>query len=220
MATLVQLRDQVRDRVGLDVNDPMISGIVVNSLINGSLATIASLGDFSWLVREDTVALVSGTREYTLATDVTKVRWVDADLAAANYRMELFRRSDMGRLDDLASGQPRHYSVEGRQLRVAPAPDATAATGGNLRVGVVRSEPVLSVDGSSPLLPVHYDDAVVSMAALRVAIRIGNPELVSMLQNEQAMWMELLRDNEGLTQASPRVRVTRDWGVSAPSEGR
>lgn len=210
MATLAQLQTAVRDKLGLPVDDGMMTDAVLLRDINSRLHFIASQHDWHWLIDPDgtSFSTVVGQRSYTPA--------------GALWRRTLHLYDD-GRPLLLRQPQDLHtprtgeanlrsveYAVEGGKILLWPTPEAVRP----LVHIFVKDETDLASAGDTPLLPDYYSDYLVTLAAIQGAVRMDNTKRADQLRIEAGEWLKVLQNDARKVAGSIRVRRTRPalWG--------
>lgn len=146
---LQQLRVQIDRRTGMAQAVP-----AANAFINEALAIISQERDWPWLDATETVTITAAT-EYDLPADHVETRGV-------NFNGTELRYINIADGDTYNSeGIFPSYSLEGGKLIFYPQlPEGETVTHRYL-----RSEPLLSADNDTPLMPERYHSLICDLAA-------------------------------------------------------
>lgn len=193
MADLAGLRQEVLSRLGLPANDAMAATADLNRAINAALTEYAVEFDWPWLALETTLTTVNGTRTSALPTRFVRALYAYVGDEELEYRS---MRDVIPYVGD--SDQPRFYTGSAGSIVWVPTPNGAY----DVVFGYVQSEPVLTADGDTPLLPAPYHDYIVVKAARKIATRLKDTEMVTLLRAEEQDWLRLMR-GEARRTASP-----------------
>lgn len=182
---LTDLRDAVRQRVGVSSADQLAGDAAVTDLLNSALrrVTMDNKVGWPWLRRDLAPSTAAGIETYpfkggaTHALDaaLTVDKVVSVAVAVAQSYVPL-ERTLLPLLRDnytfvAGSGVPLAWAPNGRAITFGPVPDAAYT----LRVTAVVAEDAL-VDGTDePLLPDTFIDLLIDKAAAMLCMRMRNP---------------------------------------------
>lgn len=150
------LRAAVRTRIGVPDTDALFTDAVVNALVNAALQRISTEGDWPWLEDAEVLTTANGDGDYAVPADwIRTVNVLDASGLP-------LRRSPIEDLDFIGgSGQPRLWGIFGDQIILRPIPTTVQS----FTHRYIKTEPELTVDADTPLMPVPYHYAIVALAA-------------------------------------------------------
>lgn len=180
----------------------MAQSASLNLLLNEAARDLSTDKDWPWLEQEGTIALTSGTASYTPPSTVTRTQF----LAIGNDDLELRSRRDVLRFVN-ETGRPRLYAESGDRILFAPIPDADYV----LTHGYVTEENGASLDSDTFLCPARYEALLVLGAAVKLAVRLKDRELVAELRRERKEAFDRMVDNVRRSSALPKLRTRGDF---------
>lgn len=192
MATRLQLQERVYSRLGLPTDDGHVTATAVQEALRAALQEYATEADWPWLLSEETITTVSGTRTYALPTGY--VRTVYLIDASGTAELEYRPRRQLSSYEE-DQDRPRFYTGLVGTIALYPKPNGVYT----LTHGFVRSEPELTTDGSTPLIPDAFSDFIVVLAARKIAVRRKDAEHKQLLDVEYAQWLQRLLNEQRRT---------------------
>lgn len=201
-----QIIDEVWAAHGLVTGEQVATRANVLRWVNEALRRYQGVHPWVWLDAEATQAATEGAGTLTVPAGAQRVSQV---LLTENGRSEALLHVSPMAFDRAAlrGGRPHVWCYDGRGLRVAPAPSATA---GDFRVVYTRSEPAVTDSPSStPLLPAELHDVLVDHAAFKAAVALRESSVVSAFQPIGEALPRLLAADVSIRGA---VQPERTWG--------
>lgn len=202
MSTLALLRAAVRLRTDSSANDTGLTSANVDAFVNAALKHIALAADWEWLDAVATGTVTAGNGAIAAQADLGRVQylvWTDT-----GEQVRRVARVEVAQIPTTARGRPSVWSFDGSgAIEVRPVPDATYPW----ELRYYKTEPALSGDGNSPLIPTAYDDGVIEYAAylcFRFLHRL--PEAREAREAYNA-WFRGARDDQTRVRGGFRVRV-------------
>lgn len=179
--TYAELKTELRTRIGVPTDDSLFTTTVLGQLVNAALQHIAVDRDWPWLEQEATITTANGDDSYAVPANWMRTLHV---VGAGGVPLE---RTAIERLDYMnGSGSPRFYGVFSDEVVVRPTPTAIE----NLKHRYIGTEPALSADGDTPLMPTGYHYAIVAFAAYLAYRRTGNMPEAGAAMAEYETWRE------------------------------
>jgi hypothetical protein len=175
--------------------------------VNAAVQAIGSDRAWPWLDEVATVTTVAGTAGYALPADWQSTRGV-ASNGRTYYPVSV--RSGDGSWDDWRDTLSFGFAVEDGQLVLYPTP---AESGVAVTHRYVRTEPVLSSDSDTPLLPSRFHWAVVHYAAALIFDRMGQMPQAAAQRAEYDKWRRSMLDDLTRTRGPHRIRVRPGSGL-------
>lgn len=190
--TLLEFRDEVKNRM-FDTDDAIASDAQVNGWVNLAIRKVASRWDWSFLkvrIEEDTVV---GEDLIEVATDVRRINKVmiidTSNFGQLNAMPDRWIQNNFE--DRSTTGKPLYYthapylqaaqtSAPIYQIRIAPKADAVYT----LEITYTQTPPKLTADGHYPLLPVEFDEAIISYVMIQYAKQIEDTVLAQQYERE------------------------------------
>lgn len=199
-------RTAVRTRLGNPSTDSFFSDTNLNDLIDEAVLTLGTEADWPWLQAVGTnISTVNGTATYTISdTSYTRTRGLSIDGYDPLEERSLL---DLRGMPTASKARPKFYAVSGLTLHLRPVPDAVYTVVHD----IVKAEIALAADGSSPLLPIMYDYAVVAKAAELGHLRQRDGARAEAQLAEYRAWVDRMRDNAFRTPSPP----TPPWRLEA-----
>jgi hypothetical protein len=203
---LEDLRTAMHDRLGTvpgatsdTSTDAAAADALMTRLINRALQDVALRGlptGWDWLHGEGTFSTVAGTDKYTFA-QMTAVSgrvlqrvgplWVEYD--GIRTELEVMPWRAVRTVYETApEGLPEAYAVKGREILVAPVPDAVYT----IRYRFVQNEPTLGANGI-PLMPEQFQEAIVERACQLWFRRVGNLPMAAACAAEFQTMVSVMR---------------------------
>ena len=163
MANLLQLRSQVRSRLGVAATDNFVTDDIIDDHVNIAVQTIEAVAANGWPWQEVRgTAICDAAGEITLPANWSKTRGVVVFNQTIDYmpplELEFLRQG---------TGRPSHYAILNRQMMFGPIPEA-----GTQVVHYYYKNPTyLSDDADVPEMPERYYPTIVAKAAELMSIR-------------------------------------------------
>lgn len=192
-----ELRTAIKDRLAIpSTGDGLITDAFVNTAINDSLARVSAEKDWWWLAATATLSF----------DNVNGAAQLPSDFMRANQLIINSSPVEQIPFEDYISGQPDTgygWVIYGNQVRINPVPSTT--TPGTFYY--FRSEPALSADGSTPLMPLAYHYVIVAYGSYLCAARRQDEQRASLYLQEYGNWLRTLNDDN---RASLKKRIKFD----------
>lgn len=187
MATLLQLRRMVRNRLGVSANDSFFANDKLDDAINSAVATLEAERNWPWQQRYTTLTTTDDTGEITLPTDwrSTRAVWV------SEYELDFVPVYDLLPIPTTRTGTPAIYSHNNGKLLVRPVP--TVGTGIVLLYD--REASLLVDDADVPEIPENAYPAIVAKAAQLCSTREDDRPSAQTHLIEYSQWVERLYQN-------------------------
>lgn len=178
--TALDYKKAVRRTLGLgDTDTTALPDDDTLAAINDGLKAISMEWEWYWLFTTVTGSTVAGTA--TIAAPAGYLRTVSFDIGG-NIMTERTFAELYGR--ETTSGEAMEFALAGANLHLWPTPEAVVA----YSLTYYRSEPALTLDADTPLLPDAYSPWLVAEAALRLALRTNSTDKYTILQEEVSAW--------------------------------
>lgn len=197
------LRQAVIDRLAIPTSagaslDPLITDTYINTAIDQALARISMERDWWWLAATGTLTFDTTYGQATLPTDFMRANVLVINSNVAEYvPLETF-------LDPLVDNTVYGWTIYGSVCKITPIP--SASTTGTLYY--FRSEPALSSDSNSPLMPAAYHYTVVAYAAHLCAARRQDEQRASLYLQEYEGYLRSLND-DNRANIKKRIKFSR-----------
>lgn len=199
MTKLIQLREQVRVRIGVPVVDSFQDGPVIDQYINHALDTIESEARWPWMETVGQPVTVADTDTIAVPSDwsATRSLFIDDD------ELHLRSPADIHLWNPDDRGRPQVWSLIGSNLHLRPTPDAVYT----LTHLYYKTPTALSADTDAPDMPDHLTGAIVAKAAELLAVREDDRGAASAHLAEYVGWLRRMRAYKRRTTGPLRVRV-------------
>lgn len=185
---LAELRGAVADRCGVRSTDSAYA--TIDDRINEAIHLIETTNGGMWdylydevtlncTANNDTITFTALAAATALSGDtIRRVRYVETTVGTALVPITRRPLSELRAMyaGNVATERVEAYAVDAQRIRLFPTPSTVIAH----RVGVVRTEPDLSGDTDTPLLPSVYHRIIVASAAgllLRSLQRFAEAEI-------------------------------------------
>lgn len=198
-----EIRQAVIDRLAIPTSndsstDPLITDTYINTAINQALARISMERDWWWLAFNATLTFDTTYGAATLPSDFMRANQLVINDNVAEYvPFETY-------LDPLVDATTYGWTIYGSQAKITPIP--TTSTSGTLYY--FRSEPALSSDATSPLMPAAYHYTVVAYAAHLCAARRQDEQRASLYLQEYGNYLKSLND-DNRANIKKRIKFSR-----------
>jgi hypothetical protein len=200
--TLAVLRPALIDKLGLLENDEMIPVSSLNRAINAGAKRMSSEYPWPWLKDISTISLTAGINSYTLPSGAIKI----LTLSIGDNVIESSSLEDMVTYFNI-SGEASSYALLGNQITFGPTP----AKNETANIVYSRLENTLVDDDDVLITPEHYDDVILTYAALWQAIRMKDQSLVANMEMMRKQWLTTINRDQ-ITTKNPRITLTKeDW---------
>lgn len=206
---LSDVRDEVRERLGLSTNDTAVTNAVLTNLVNAANRKISLLHDWPWLVEEDTdfTALTVGQRKYAVTVPVDEWRKTLFVIVDDDQLMTVKQPQDIHRYQ-AQTGFPYFYAIQGTDIYVAPTPDEAYSI---LHV-YVKAPTVVSADDDVIDVEDWAIDLLIDKTAVLAARRLRDTELRKEMESEYAQTLSDMRDEVRRTRQYPKPKHRTDIG--------
>ena len=193
------LRTAVKDRLAIpSAGDALITDAFVNTSLNDALNRISSERDWWWLAHTATLSFDTVNGQASLPSDFMRAnKLVINDNVVEPIVLDEY-------LDPSGGEASYGWIVYGSTIKITPVPSSTQS--GTLYY--FRSEPALSGDTSTPLMPAVYHYAIVSYAAYLCCARRQDETRASLYLQEYGNWLRTLGDDNRTT-ISKRIKYDR-----------
>lgn len=207
--TLVLMRTAVLRNLGAlstDGDALNLEASFITDILNEANHSVETERDWPWLGATETISTVSGTRLYTPAAGWLRTK----ALTAADWGpLKVVSQDDLAQAWPTTTdlGTPVLYAEVAGQLDLRPTPNGVYT----LTHSYFRTEPELSSDSDTPLLPNQFRGRLVDMATAMAAARLRIWAVSQYHQSKDAAWQRRMADDTRRTLGTKRVRV-RDYG--------
>jgi hypothetical protein len=198
--TLAELRTAVRTRIGNPSTDGFFSDAQLNDLVNEALQAISIEDDWPWLQTSENIALVAGTAAYTPTAGWVRTKQL---FIQEGDPLTFVSLAEIDAYGIQNRGTPDVYTIYGDQVLVRPVPQVAAT----LIHQYNKSEPLITVDGTSPLMPVIFHYAIVAYAAHLAQKRQGDLAQADAELRDYKEWYKRMVSFRRRSQVPMRVRV-------------
>lgn len=205
--TVSQIFDKVRLLGRYDVQDVTNAQLFVllNNGVEDQVRFVAGLREDFLLKAGTSQNLVSGTSDYTLATDILQLKKVEVALDGANFYVAA--RKDLNEITDLVntteiSSSPKYTPItqtSATEFIIRISPSVTANVTNGLRYWYIARPAALSSTSEVPVTPPELHDALVQRMLSDLKQRDGNAS-----EAEFALTRELQIHRDWKTQLGTR----------------
>lgn len=193
------LRTAVKDRLAIpSAGDALITDSFVNTSLDDALNRISSERDWWWLAHTATLTFDNVNGQANLPSDFMRAN----KLVINGSVVEPIPLDDY--LDPSRMASTYGWIVYGSTIKITPIPSASL----NGTLYYFRSEPALSSDTSTPLMPAVYHYAIVAYAAYLCCARRQDETRASLYLQEYGNWLNTLNDDNRTT-ISKRIKFER-----------
>lgn len=190
-----ELRTAIKDRLAIRSDgsgnslDGLITNTFVNTSINDALNRVSMERDWWWLASTSSLTFAVTTGAATLPTDFMRADQLVINSSKVEYfNLETF-------LEPNSAYSTYGYIIYGNQAKIIPVP--TVATAGTLYY--FRSEPALSSDSSSPLMPAVYHTIITAYGSHLCSARRQDEQRASLYLQEYGSILKAMRDDNKTT---------------------
>lgn len=205
MADFTALKANTLVRAGIPSSDGLAADVVVGQAVNAAVRYYGNARLWPWLYDEQNAVTVAGAAQVALPAAASRIHWV-------SYADDVLDRRNREHLVGYGTdrGRPVVWAPDGDDgIYLAPVPDAVYT----LTFALSLAEPTLSGASDVPLLPSRFHDIIEVRAAKFLAIRRKDPDMVSLLNDEEDDLCRAL-DRAILLDRGPLVpRARQDWNV-------
>ena len=199
---LERMRDAVRSRLGVAVNDAFYTAQQLTDFVNEAIQAISIEEDWPWLQASTTFSTQDGVQTYTPLDDWARTK----SLCIEGYNPMQWRTlaeiRQFGTTDE--DDAPRYFTVYGDQILLSPVPN-TAKT---VIHDYVIQEDLLVEDTDTPILPSQFRFAAVAYASyLALSRSPGNMPRAQLAMADYQAWKDRMLKNRRRQTAPTRVRV-------------
>jgi hypothetical protein len=198
--TLSEMRTAVRSRLGNPATDGFFSDAQLNDFINEALQVISSEDDWPWLQASENIALVAGTAAYTPVAGWVRTKQL---FIQESDPLTFLPLAEIDSYGIAHTGTPDAYTIFGEQILVRPVPQVAAT----LIHQYVKTEPIITVDGTSPIMPVMFHFSIVAYATHLANKRQGDLQQANVELEDYKMWYRRMVSFRRRSQVPMRVRV-------------
>lgn len=193
-----ELRTAIKDRLAIpSTGDGLITDSFVNTAINDALARVSAEKDWWWLASTATLNFDTVNGQAQLPSDFMRAN----QLVINSSPVEQIPFEDY--IDPNGADASFGWVIYGNYVKINPIP--TTTTPGTFYY--FRSEPALSSDTATPLMPVAYHYVVVAYGAYLCAARRQDESRASLYLQEYGNWLRTLNDDN---RASLKKRIKFD----------
>lgn len=181
-----ELRTAIKDRLAIpSTGDGLITDTYVNTSINDALNRISAERDWWWLASTATGNFDNVYGQSQLPSDFMRAN----QLVINNSAVEQIPFEEY--INPMFEADTYGWVIYGNYVKITPIPSQTIT--GTLYY--FRSEPALSSDSSTPLLPGLYHYAIVAYGAYLCAARRQDESRASLYLQEYGNWLKTLSDD-------------------------
>lgn len=202
MATRVDLKAALIDKLGLLAVDEMIPEASLYRSINNGIRRMATEFDWPWLEDITTISVTAGDNEYALPARFVRAKVVsinETELAAQSPRNVLYAFDQ--------EGDPVDFVISGNSIKLYPTP----VQDGELVMVYTKADNELDDDADTVLTPDWYLDVIVTYAAIDQAIRLRDSQMLNNLRAAAADWIMSIRNDQIRTSKIPPIQTRDDF---------
>jgi hypothetical protein len=199
-----ELRDAVKDRLAIRSDgsgnslDGLITNTYVNTSINDALNRLSIERDWWWLATTASPTFSTTTGKASLPADFLRAN----ELVVNGSPAQLLPLDTV--IDPLSDNATYGWLIYGNQIQLTPVPSvAPTAT-----LYYFRSEPALTTDAATPILPPAYHYAVVSYASYLCAARRQDEPRASLYLQEYGSFLKTMA-NDNKTTIKKQIKFSR-----------
>lgn len=194
-----ELRTAIKDRLAIpSAGDALITDTFVNTAINDALARVSAERDWWWLAATASLNFDSTYGQAQLPSDFMRAN----QLVINSAPVQQIPFEDY--INPLSDDTNYGWVIYGNYVKINPIPSATLPG----TFYYFRSEPALSADGSSPLMPTAYHYVVVAYGAYLCAARRQDESRASLYLQEYGNWLRTL-DDDNRSSIKKRIKFDR-----------
>lgn len=203
------LKSTLLARLSMGTDDPAAAD--VDGLINEALHLVetAHPAGWPWLRRTQTFTTTASVSTYSLSsidTTYTIMKVLDVKSAYQTYyqALELMSPQEADRTFASTTGTdiPQFYFVEGQTLHLYPTPSGAYTT----VVRSVISEPDLSSDTASPLMPSAFHTAIIAAGIVLYYEELQDTQRMIAAGQRLDSWIKRMESYARENGATPRIR--------------
>ena len=169
--------------------------------INSAVQAISTERRWPWLDGTQSTTTTADTATVALPTDWQSTRALTVN--GNPYTLVSVRSGDAG-WDDWQDDVAYGFAIEGSNIVLYPTP---TETGWTVTHRYVKTEPALSGNSDTPLVPSRYHWAIVHYAAALVFDRMGQMPQAAAQRAQYDVWKRRMMDEIGRARGPFRVRV-------------
>lgn len=206
---LSDVRDEVRERLGVSSGDSALTNAVLTALVNAANRKISLLHDWPWLIEEDAdfTALVAGQRKYEVTVPEDEWRKTLFLIVDDDQLMSVKQPQDIHRYAS-QTGFPFYYSIQGTDIYVAPTPDSAY----DILHVYVKAPTVVSSDSDVLDVEDWAIDLLIDKTAVLAARRLRDSDLRGEMESEYAQTLSTMQDEVRRTRQYPKPKHRTDIG--------
>jgi hypothetical protein len=194
-----ELRTAIKDRLAIpSTGDGLITDAFVNTAINDALNRVSAERDWWWLASTTTLTFDNVNGAATLPTDFMRAN----QLVINSAPVQQIPFEDY--INPLSDDTNYGWVIYGNEARINPVPSTN--TSGTFYY--FRSEPALSSDGATPILPPVYHYIIVCYGAYLCAARRQDESRASLYLQEYGNWLRTMNDDNRAT-IKKRIKFDR-----------
>jgi hypothetical protein len=195
----LQLRDQVRVRIGVPVVDGFQDAVVIDQYINHANDLIEAEARWPWQETVASPSTVAGTATVAVPTDWRASR----SLFIEDDEIHLKAPADIYQWNADDRGRPQVWALIGSDIHLRPVPDVVYT----LTHLYYKTPTVLEADDDTADMPDYLTGSIVAKAAELLAIREDDRGAASAHLAEYVGWLARMRKEMRRTTGPLRIRV-------------
>jgi hypothetical protein len=202
VATRLDLKAALIDKLGLLAIDEMIPDASLYRSINNGIRRMATEFDWPWLEDIASIAVAKDDNEYDLPARFVRAKVVSIDeteLAAQSARNVLYAFNQ--------TGDPVDFVITGNKIKLYPTP----VRAGTLVMVYTKADNELADDDDTVLTPDWFLDVIVTYAAIDQAIRLRDTQMLQNLRAAAADWILSIRNDQIRTAKIPPIQTRDDF---------
>jgi hypothetical protein len=205
---------RIANRLNIDSNDPMYASL--DEYVNEGLHYLetSSAEGYPWYRQTVPLTLTANQRDYSFAT-IGALTSNTVSVSRINDVSVLYQSDQWIPLDlinpetadmtygNTGTGIPEAWYAEGQTLFVYPSPNSAYST--RVRVNTVEAD--LGGEGSSPVLPIVFHQAVIDAALLVCYQQLQDVQRMDIQERKVEKWIERMKRYGGEYARAPKVTV-------------
>lgn len=207
------LQSRTLSRLNMTTTDPI--GGLVDEYVNEAIHMIetAAPNGWPWMRQYVNFTTTAGTATYsfgTISSSVSISKILDAKILRQSQYYQPLQLIGIEEADQnypvTNNGIPEAFYVEGQTFYVYPTPDGAYG----VKARVVVTEPDLSFNTATPVLPTVFHSAIVEGALTYFYETLQDSNRLAVAQGRLADWIMRMQRYGIEYQPAPRIRV-REW---------
>ena len=188
------LRAEVALRLRIPTTgDPLLDDVTLNDTIRAALIDVSAVTDWPWLLTSSSLTFTAGLGP--LPSNCVKVR----ELMVNSVRAQAVGNAEY--FDAIITPSYWVYTVLGSNIALTPVPTAPASPTNVL--WYIQTEPALTTDVQSPLIPEAHQQTLLARACYHAEVRRGRAEAASFHNAEYERGLTMMKD-AGWRKTGPR----------------